>query len=377
MEEDERPAVSLLNDKEIPPALSFRLKTLSYDVKYNLPELGNFETIVGVQGMYQTNANMGEEILIPDATTVDFGILATTHYHLETLDLQAGIRYDIRSIESEASRDPMDSEFIPALDRNFNSFNAAFGVKKDLTETLVARVNLASGFRAPNLAELTSNGVHEGTNRYEIGNPNLKNEQNFQADVSLEFNNEHFEVFANGFYNSIRNYIFITPNGDVIDDNNVFDYIQDDARLYGGELGLHVHPHPLDWLHIESSFESVRGQLTKDDSNLPLIPANTLRNTLRVEFKPYKKLTDIYTFVGLESTFQQNQISTFETPTDGYSLLSAGVGGTLDFEKTALTLRISGNNLTDKTYVSHLSRLKQDGIPNIGRNVVLNARFAF
>jgi iron complex outermembrane receptor protein len=296
---------------------------------------------------------------------------------LETLDLQAGIRYDIRSIESEASRDPMDSEFIPALDRNFNSFNAAFGVKKDLTETLVARVNLASGFRAPNLAELTSNGVHEGTNRYEIGNPNLKNEQNFQADVSLELNNEHFEVFANGFYNSINNYIFITPNGEVIDDNNVFDYIQDDALLYGGELGLHIHPHPLDWLHIESSFESVRGQLTKDDSNLPLIPANTLRNTLRVEFKPYNNLKDIYTLIGLENTFQQNQISTFETPTDGYSLLSAGVGGTLDFEKTALTLRISGNNLTDKTYVSHLSRLKQDGIPNIGRNVVLNARFAF
>lgn len=376
-EEEGRPAVALLNDEDIPPALEFRLKTQSYDVKYNLPQLGNFETIVGVQGMYQTNENSGEEILIPDATTTDFGILATTHYHLETLDLQAGIRYDIRNIDSDAARDPMESEFIPALERNFNSFNAAFGVKKNLTETLVTRVNLASGFRAPNLAELTSNGVHEGTNRYEIGNPDLENEQNFQADVSLEFRNEHFEVFANGFYNSISNYIFITPTGEVIDDNNVFDYVQDDARLYGGELGLHIHPHPLDWLHIESSFESVKGQLKADDSDLPLIPANTLRNTIRVEFNQFKKITDIYSFIGLESTFQQDNISAFETPTNGYSLLSAGVGGTIDFHKTALTLRVSGNNLTDKTYVSHLSRLKQDGIPNIGRNVVLNARFAF
>ncbi|MFC7357303.1 TonB-dependent receptor domain-containing protein [Jejudonia soesokkakensis] len=376
-EEEERPAIALLNDEGIPPALEMRLKTLSYDVKYNLPQIGNFETIVGIQGIYQTNENSGEEILIPDATTTDFGILATTHYHLETLDIQAGIRYDIRSIESDEARDPMDSEFIPALDRNFNSFNAAFGVKKDLTKALVARVNLASGFRAPNLAELTSNGVHEGTNRYEIGNPDLENEQNFQADVSLEFRNEHFELFANGFYNSISNYIFITPNGEIIDDNNVFDYVQDDARLYGGELGLHIHPHPLDWLHIESSFENVRGTLKADDSNLPLIPANTLRNTLRVEFNQYKRLKDIYSFIGLESTFQQNDNSPFETPTDGYSLLSAGVGGTFDFEKTALTLRVSGNNLTDKTYVSHLSRLKQDGIPNIGRNIVLNARVAF
>jgi iron complex outermembrane receptor protein len=42
-------------------------------------------------------------------------------------------------------------------------------------DDLIVRLNLASGFRAPNLAELTSNGVHEGTNRYEIGD--LKNKK--------------------------------------------------------------------------------------------------------------------------------------------------------------------------------------------------------
>jgi iron complex outermembrane receptor protein len=54
------------------------------------------------------------------------------------------------------------------------------------------RLNVASGFRAPNLAELTSNGVHEGTNRYEVGNENLKTEQNVQTE-NLEYNNSHFE----------------------------------------------------------------------------------------------------------------------------------------------------------------------------------------
>jgi iron complex outermembrane receptor protein len=37
-----------------------------------------------------------------------------------------------------------------------------------LADDLTLRLNVASGFRAPNLAELTSNGVHEGTNRYEV-----------------------------------------------------------------------------------------------------------------------------------------------------------------------------------------------------------------
>jgi hypothetical protein len=39
------------------------------------------------------------------------------------------------------------------------------GYKTNLADDLL---RVASGFRAPNLAELTSNGVHEGTNRYEV-----------------------------------------------------------------------------------------------------------------------------------------------------------------------------------------------------------------
>jgi iron complex outermembrane receptor protein len=131
------------------------------------------------------------------------------------------------------------------------------GYKMDLADDLI-RLNLASGFRAPNLAELTSNGVHEGTNRYEIGNSDLKTEQNVQSDINLEYNNSHFEFFVNGFY--INNYIYTSPTGRIQDNNDVFSYIQNNAKLYGGEIGLHFHPHPLDWLHYETSFETVTGK---------------------------------------------------------------------------------------------------------------------
>ena len=62
-------------------------------MKYNLPKIGRFETIVGVQGMNQTNTNYGEELLIPDATTNDVGILATSHIHFDKADLQIGAIY--------------------------------------------------------------------------------------------------------------------------------------------------------------------------------------------------------------------------------------------------------------------------------------------
>ncbi|PKA84066.1 iron complex outermembrane receptor protein [Ulvibacter sp. MAR_2010_11] len=354
-------------------ALRMQLNTFNYDVKYNFPQLGNFETIVGVQGMYQSNSNLGEEVLIPNATTTDFGILGTTHYHLEKIDFQAGLRLDIRKIDSEAAGTSGDDEYIAPLQQDFNSFNAAIGAKLDITENLVGRLNIASGFRAPNLAELTSNGVHEGTNRYEIGNPNLDNEQNIQTDLSLEFKNEHFEIAANGFYNALGNYIFISPTGETIEENPVFNYVQNDASLYGGEVGVHIHPHPLDWLHIESSFEMVRGEL-KDASNLPLLPANSLQNTLRIEFNDFRSIKTPYAFVGVKNTFKQDRISAFETESEGYNLVNLGAGLELVLKKLSIESGLTITNLLDTTYIAHLSRLKPDGIPNMGRNITFHLK---
>ena len=351
-------------ENDISPALHMKLKTFSYDVKYNLPEIGKFETIVGVQGLNQTNTNAGEEQLIPDATTNDFGILTTSHIHFGDYGIQIGARYDNRNVNVRNS-----------ITKSFNSFNGAIGIKLNLLKKILMRLNLATGFRAPNLAELTSNGVHEGTNRFEIGNPKLNNEQNFQTDLALEYKDEHLEIFANAFYNKVNDYIFISPNGDIVEDSPVFIYSQSDARLYGGEFGLHIHPHPLDWLHFESSFETVTGKQDNEDY-LPLIPANKIKNTIRVEFDyeaPRDKpsglnLKNSYAFIKLSSTFSQKNISGFETETASYNLLSLGLGGDIKIAKHILTINISGTNLTNKTYINHLSRLKIDSISNIGRN---------
>lgn len=356
------------------PVLHMDLNTLNYDLKYYLPKFGKLETIIGVQGMHQTNENLGEELLIPDAVTTDFGALATANYEWKTNVIQAGFRFDTRKINTE-THGVMDEEgYFEAVNKNFNSFNASLGYKTKLTDNLLLRLNVASGFRAPNLAELTSNGVHEGSNRYEIGNKNLKNEQNIQTDLNLEYGNTHFEFFANGFYNHIANYIFISPNGAVIEENDVYDYVQSNARLYGGEAGIHFHPHPLDWLHFTSSFETVIGQ--KDNGEyLPLIPANKWNNNIKTEFNIQNWFKKGYASINVESIFRQNNISAFETETADYTLVNLGFGGNVNLGKTKFDVSLNANNVLDRTYVSHLSRLKADGISNIGRNIILGFNF--
>ena len=368
------------NRKELEAAdeveLHMKLKTANYNVKYYLPKWKNIETIIGIQGMHQTNFNFGEELLIPDATVNDFGSFITSNYEWKKNAIQAGIRFDNRAISTSEHGSFGEEGYFQAIEKTFKSFNFALGYKTNITSKIVSRINLASGFRAPNLSELTSNGVHEGSNRYEIGNQNLKNEQNFQADVNIEYNSEHFEVFANGFYNHVTNYIFIAPTNAVIDNNNVFEYEQSNAALFGGEFGIHIHPHPLDWLHFTSSFENVTGKKENGDY-LPFIPANQWKNTLKTEFSIGKWLKKGFATAQINHTFNQNNISAFETSSSDYTLVNLGVGGKVNVKNKEFRINLNGNNIFNKTYIAHLSRLKTDGIPNMGRNIVLGLNFDF
>lgn len=356
-------------------ALDMRLGTLTYDLKYHFPKVGNWEFISGVQGLWQQNDNHGEERLIPDATVADFGGFATTSAEWDVNTFQAGLRYDVRHIEGKAFAAEGEEGSFAALDRSFSSLNAQAGYRRKLDQHNSLRFNLATGFRAPNLAELRSNGVHEGTNRYERGNGALTREQNLQADLNYDYTDSHFEFFVNGFYNAIADYIYAAPTGEMIDDHAVFAYVQSDARLYGGEAGFHLHPHPLDWLHFESDVSHVTGRRS-DGRALPLIPATVWNNTLRGEFSAGKWLADGFASLRVQCTFDQNDVDVFETRTGGYTLFNLAFGGKLmlSADRSAL-VRINANNLFDRTYTAHLSRLKTDGIPNMGRNITLSVAF--
>jgi len=364
-----------VHNEPLHPALHLKLKTFSYDVKWHLPKIKKLETIIGIQGLNQNNENFGEEILIPNAEMNDFGLFLTSSYDWKKNSVQGGIRFDTRSLTTEKHTVYHEDEehIFEAIDKSFENFTASLGYKTLLFKTITSRINFASGFKAPNLAELTSNGLHHGSNRFEIGNNDLKSEQNFQSDIALEYNTEHFEIFVNGFYNHISNYIFIAPTGEMEEENYIYKYTQDNAKLYGGEFGLHFHPHPLDWLHLNSTFEFVVGK-QNNGNYLPLIPAHKLTNILRTEFNDTNKIQNSFVAVTLESTFKQTNISEFETPTKSYNLVNFGLGGQIVLPKINFYINFNINNIFNKKYVSHLSRLKADNINNIGRNFITSLK---
>ena len=349
-------------DEHEEAALNMNLHTFSYNARWYSPRWNERWTqTTGSQGMVQSNSNSGEEILIPDANTYDFGIFAMTDFHYaKKAYWQFGLRFDTRYITSET------------FDKQYYSFNFSTGIYQPVAENVSFRLNLSSGFRAPNMYELLSNGIHHGTNRYEIGNRELKTENSYQIDASLNYNVKHIEFFINPYFNYIRNYIYLQPTADRIDNIPVFNYMQNDAFLYGGETGFHLHPHPFDWLHIEGSYSNTFGQDTQHNY-LALMPSQKINAMISANFYFKKTVEKFSVYLQNQYSFAQNRIADNETSTPGYNLLNAGVMFEFGVKSQPIQLNISANNILNEAYYDHLSRYKINEIYNMGRS--FNVKF--
>lgn len=384
------------------PELEFKLNTFSGDLKYSVPLSGGTSTSFGISAQHQTNEIGGHEYLIPGYSQTDIGGFAYAQKEFEKFFIGGGVRYDRRLLQTESltvqESEPVDTlvEKFLAFKREFGNVSASLGASYKFTNAFVVRVNGARGFRAPNLAELSSNGMHEGTFRYEIGNNNLASETATQLDIGFTRNGEHVSFDLSTFYNFVTNYIYLQKLSSVFGGDSLIDvkqpafkYTQGDAVLYGGEATLDVHPHPLDWLHFKNSFSIVRGVLlNQPDSmkNLPFIPAPKWNSEIRAHAnKPIGVLKEPFAEIDATYYFKQNFVfNAFntETPTPSYVLIDLSVGGdmTNKKDKTLFTVYVSLNNAFNTTYQSHLSRLKyapenpstgKRGVYNMGRNISL------
>jgi iron complex outermembrane recepter protein len=357
------------------PALHLKLSTYTYNLRCNNSFFNDkLILLTGVQGMFQQNLNLAEEILIPDASVTDAGVFAVLHYSpFKKLNFEGGIRFDNRNISTSEMQTP--ETYFPELNRNFYNFNYALGASYQIKKFLL-KVNVASGFRAPNTSELLSNGVHEGALRYEIGNNALKSENALQADISLNFEQEHFSFYVNPFLNHINNYIYLAPSDSVVEDAPVFYYRQTAANLLGGEAGFHWHPHPVDWLHFESNYSSVFG-FDKYGNSLPLIPANKIQTTIKGEFKTKGKIKFESVFVEHIYRFRQNRTAVFESVTSDYHLLNAGLVFMVKSKGNIFEITTGIKNILNTNYIDHLSRFKTMSIPNSGINPFIALKWQF
>ena len=380
--------------------LYFKLHTLTYDVRYLSNEFSGWKLSTGIGGMYQRSDNKGEEYLIPDYRLFDFGLYATATKTLgDNWTLNGGVRYDHRRLHGDALQEDGEWRFTD-FSRHFNGLTGSIGAVCNINEHFNLRLNLARGFRTPNMSELASNGVHEGSIRYELGSQQLKAEYSMQADLGLDFTSQYVSAQVALFANHIDNYIFTHRLGQEIEEGYLtYAYTQGDARLMGFEAGVDFHP--IHSVHFSNTFSFVDAKLLHQPAStryLPFTPAPHWSSELKWELQHHSHstvahqherhplhralLNNLYIAAGLDCYLRQTHIYSAddtETATPGYALLNISAGTDIQVNrKKVAELYITADNLLNKAYQNHLSRLKyadenvatgRRGVFNMGRNI--------
>ncbi len=381
--------------------LDLYLYTNYYDVRYNFAAKNNWEVNVGTNGMFQRLDNQGFQVLYPNYNLFDNGVFLFAKKSYDRLKLSGGVRYDIRLLDiGKLYIDPdgnfqvtpqgAGSERFAGFDKNYQNVSASLGGVYNLTEKLAVRVNGSRGFRAPTVPELSSNGIHAGTFRYEIGKLDAVPEVAYQGDLGLTYEDKNWYVDLSVFQNSIQNYTYSErvqkPNGqDTLYNGNVpiYRYAQGNARLRGMEGTVTFNPQAARWFSITQSYSAVFGDnLSAREAEaqyLPFMPAPRWISQVKLTKDRYRDfLRNLYLTVDLEVTQKQNRFLAAygtETATPGYQLVNIGLGTDIvtKNKRTLASFYFSANNVFDVAYQSHQSRLKYlDVNPRTGRAGVFN-----
>jgi len=403
--------------------LNVILNTLNYDLKYNLRPIHHIESTFGLNGMYQTNTSGdATDFPIPDYHLFDIGAYFFAKRSFGKIDLSGGLRYDNRHITwkdfyvgnnpqtgfDQHIVEPIDlgAELqFPAFSHRYQGISGSLGFAYNMTDNLLLKANVARGYRSPNITEIGSNGLDPGAHIVYLGNRSFDPEFNLQEDIGFLYYTNDLDLSLEFFNNNIQNYIYqarlTDENGNpiiIVPGNTTYQFQQSEARLYGTEWSLNLHPSWLPWLQWNNSMAYVVGlnkdqslldQYGEDAKYLPLIPPLHIRSAIQIKGqKAFGVFDTPYFKLEADHYNRQNRfyaVDGAETTSLGYTLINCGLGATVkgrESKKTFLHLFLEVENLFDRAYQSHLNRLKyfeyyerstngSYGIYNMGRNISL------
>jgi iron complex outermembrane receptor protein len=405
-------------------ALNVLLNTGTYDLRWALPARKHTEASVGINGMYQTNKSINAtDFPIPDYRLFDVGAFVFAKKTLGKLDISGGVRMDKRYIQWAdfyVATDPatgmgMHTEHsanlqFPAFNHEYEGISGSAGASYLASKWLIAKLNIARGYRAPNVTETGSNGLDPGAHIVYLGNRSFSPEFSLQQDAGLTFTFTNWDATVEVFNNNIDNYIYqarlLDASGQpvvIVPGNTTYQYRQSAARIAGGEVLLNLHPARWKWLAISGNISYTDG-VSKDAAMLqtygqagkylPLIAPLQCKGSIRISPAPDKGVfCRPYAQAQIQYSARQNHYlaaDNTETATAAYTLLNIGAGTALQNKNKRewIRIHIQADNLLDVVYQSHLSRLKyfeyynrlpgeRSGISNMGRNLSLKVIVPF
>lgn len=352
------------------------------------------EVINSAGKVMKTNSLKRGETPIPESRFNSAGVFFQNETHLidKRLTLITGGRLDRIWVENEqglsvdylfingTESDISSSQRITFEEGEENDFSWSInaGALYKLHENVDASLNLARSYRSPSLEERFK--YIDLSSYVRLGNPSLKPEKGYSADLGIRVWNNKFNLQSGVFVNRLTNMI-VEKSGEFIYNltsttapDTIPALINSNVRkalLYGFDLKLEYNIY--NNLVLFGSMAYVRGKDTAEDENLPLIPP--LNGRLGIRYSNQKLGSAELSMFGAA---KQGKIAEGEEETDGYCRFDLALNSRkINLSFASLQIFAGIDNITDKSYTNHLATNRGDISVEPGRNIFVRLNLSF
>ena len=315
----------------------------------------------GLQYTHRDFFAVGAEAYVPPNLTDQVAVFTLQEFGTGPFQIEAAARAEFTNVEAQTL----------GIARDYDTFSGALGAVYEGIEGIRIGLNGSRAERAPSAEELFSNGPHIATQAFEIGNPDLATERAWGLEAYARGNigagTFNFTVFRQWF----DNYIFLEETGAEEDDLPVFRYLQQDADFFGIEADLSYPVIDGDKFRLLTDLRAsyVEAELG-DGTAVPRIPPLSLLGALEAQTDAFDVRGEVQWFDG------QDRVTTFETPTDSFTLVNALVAWRPLADNRNITVQLAADNIFDVVGRRHASFTK-DFVPLMGRNFRASVRLSF
>ncbi len=350
--------------------------------------------------------------LIPDYDRVTFGTYAIGNFKFNNFIVEAGLRYDMDYMNAkkfylksrwEAEGYAEDFGDIVTDDTvsgsqiltnpifTFHNISASLGATYMLNANNSLIVNYGLANRAPNAAELFSDGLHHSAARFEIGDLRLHPETSNRFGVSYLLEKSKLNATLEAFYNHVSDYIYLEPSGietTIRGSFPVWRYKQINAQLFGIDTNLTYA------FNSNVSFGNKTAYINGRDLS---------EKRALIDVPPFKTVSTIkYTkgnwhnfYIALEheynarqNKYPDNNFDTFipttgeyetvdiSTPPGAYHLLHFNTGVQFSLSETNLALNLSIRNLSDTAYRNYMNQ-QRFYADDLGRSIQIQVKINY
>ena len=373
------------------PALNMWLTTHLAEIFWENMDTQYWKTLVGGSFSLQDNYNQpgtGVVPVIPNFASVGYGAFAIEKYHKDNWNAEAGLRYDYKYLSADGY-DMYSQRY--GGEHDFHNITYSLGGAWQATPHTALSSNIGVAWRAPQVNELYSSGLHHGAGTYNLGEASLSPETGAKWITSLSYTHPERGIYltADAYVQLIKNYIYDYPTGETRTLFSgvypIFQYTQADALFRGVDIDASLRLAQWGAFAQRLSY-GLRGSVVfanelKTDRYFPFIPAPRLSQSLEWKAQPKGLFQTLeasigHTFVAKQTRFEPSQELVATTP-DAYHLFEAAIGGTIAIgEQQTLSVRLSAENLFNQLYKEYTNRFRYYA-HDLGRNVYLRLNYNF